>query len=231
MPRHRLRHVAFSGPTRPSAVRLDKALIALGYEGGVIAWGAARFSKRSALERFRAQGVPCPRAWGECPNASAHVMRTDNHRAGEGFWLVRTQLERQAAVQQGATHGMEFIEDAREFRVHIVHGRSIKLTEKIYDRDAATEIRFDHVHSRAAGWRQVSPQPNAHKVSLRRHAKTACEALGAPFGAVDILMRHDPRSRPATEFFVLEVNTAPALTDPNTDTCERYARAFLRGPA
>jgi len=252
MPRHNFRFVEFSGPTRPSAVRLDKALIALGYEGGAINWGAARYNKRSALQRMREAGVPCPRACSfDVEYDFPVVARSDNHRAGSGFWLIPGRNERELAalsgwfadwtanaLGEGATHCMEFIPDAREFRVHIVNGKSIKLTEKIDTgiRERPIGAAESIIRSHAGGWHQLAPRPNAHRKSLRKYAKAACEALGAPFGAVDILMTTDSlhedvngRPDPITEFYVLEVNTAPALTDPNTDTCERYARAFLRG--
>lgn len=220
--RHVFRHVAYHGPTRPSARALDRKLIELGYEGEAIQWGYAPFSKRYALARLREAGVPCPAERGMSVYSTPSVLRTNHHRAGSGFWLCSTQAEVMAAYEAGASHAMEYIANAREFRVHIVHGRSIKLTEKLYVHgDEAAALTPPQARSHANGWHQMSPRPNAHKVSLRAHAKAACAALGASFGAVDILLK-------GQQFFVLEVNAAPALTDPNTDTCERYAQAFLR---
>lgn len=237
--RHVFRHVEFFGPTRPSARLLDRKLIELGYEGPRVLWGQSSLNKRQQLDVMRAAGVPCPRAGG--PDSSyPYVLRTDYHRAGSGFWLARNIDEYYAAEQAGATHAMEYIANAREFRVHIIHGRSIKLTEKLkpwwpinpgpgepetrWMTGAETQTYDDVIRSHAQGWQQMSPRPNAHKVSLRAHAKAAVAALNADFGAVDILLREG--LQPA--FFVLEVNRAPALTDPHTDTLDRYAQAFLR---
>lgn len=241
MPRHRFQHVVYVAGTRPSALKLDKALIRLGYVGRPqIAWGVHRSNKRLQLTRMRAAGVPTPASVeypAILPGELPVVARTDHHRAGSGFWLCNDANEIEDALTQGATHLMEFIENAREFRVHIVNGKSIKLTEKLYvDHEVDPDTPGVNVRSHANGWHQLSPGPGAHRKTLRKHAKHAVSALGLTFGAVDILMRTDElhedvngRPDPITEFYVLEVNTAPALTDPNTDTCERYAQAFARG--
>lgn len=230
--RHRFQHVQWHGPSRPSARALDRALIAAGYVGPAIQFGVGG-NKRVQLERMRAAGVPCPRAIPLHDHVHGLVQpavaRTDTHRAGSGFWLCRTGNEMTQARNAGATHAMEFIENAREFRVHVAFGKSIKLTEK---QDTSRGRMGNIVRSHANGWHQLAPQPNAHKVSLRRHAKAAVEALGFDFGAVDILMRNytlqggEPHLH-APEFYVLEVNTAPALTDATSDTLSRYVQAFI----
>lgn len=221
--RYQFQHVNPTQGMRPSAIRLDRALAAGGYEGLTIDWGRHGSNKRLQLERMRQAGVPCPR---EVTLLETPVVgRTDHHRAGSGFWLCRSEGECHEARRLGATHFMEYVANAREFRVHVAFGKSIKLTEKIH---ASRWDDTSPVRSHAHGWHQMTPQPNAHKVSLRRYAKQAVEAVGLQWGAVDILMREGPTG---PEFFALEVNSAPCLTDPNTDTCERYAQAFTNAAA
>lgn len=237
-----MRHVRYATGTRPSAVKLDRALTAARYTGPTIEWGFHGSNKRLQLEAMRAAGVPCPRDIAERAMNEPYpqVGRPDNHRAGYGFWLVHNAQEREQATRCGqlsATHFMEYIANAREFRVHIAFGKSIKLTEKLYvptnsegPLHGLAAQRFPHVRSHVNGWHQMAPQPNAHRVSLRTHAKAAVAALGLDFGAVDILMRETapfPAGPFEVDFFVLEVNSAPALTDPNTDTLARYVSAFV----
>lgn len=220
--RHQFQHVEWHGPSRPSARALDRALIATGYDGPTIQFGVGG-NKRVQLERMRAAGVPCPS--NREPLTLPFVARTDDHRAGSGFWLIQEPVDLAVAIREGASHFMEFIANAREFRVHVAFGKSIKLTEK---QDTASGRTGNIVRSHANGWHQMPAQPNAHKVSLRRHAKAAVDALGFDFGAVDILMRNAPMpNEPAAEFWVLEVNTAPALTDTTSDTLSRYVQAFI----
>lgn len=250
MPR-RLAHVVYAAGVGPSARRLNRALRALNYQGPLVNWGCAggadigfqapinstravalASNKRRALETMRAAGVPCPREVTEATrDAYPYVMRSDRHHAGSGFWLVTSDDAREEAEQQGATHAMQYIQNAREFRVHIAFGKSIKLTEKLYNMGdhemQANETASEVVRSHANGWRHLAPRPNAHKVTLRRHAKAAVQALGLDLGAVDILMAPADlaTSHDDNDFYVLEVNTAPGFTG-EADTATRYARAI-----
>lgn len=237
MPRHIMHHVRHATGTRPSAVKLDRALTAARYTGPAIEWGFHGSNKRLQLAAMRAAGVPCPPDIAERDRYPV-VGRTDNHRAGSSFWLCNTPNDAQRAINEGATHFMEYIANAREFRVHIAFGKSIKLTEKLYPAPGPFGTEWfsgnecpnaSTTRNHANGWKQMAPQPNAHRASLRTHAKAAVAALGLDFGAVDILMRQEPitHERDIPEFFVLEVNSAPALTDPNTDTLARYVSAFV----
>lgn len=229
--RHTFRHVAAYGPSRPSARALDRRLRDLNYEGPRIEWGFTPFGKGQALRIMSEAGVPTPRLFGlhaaldelgRLPAAVVLVGRSTAHRAGSGFWLCRSRADVLHARARGASHWLEYIHPAREFRVHIVHGLSVKLTEKLCV--GCAEDRNDPnpaIRSHAHGWLQMSPRPDAHRVSLREAAKAAVAALGASHGAVDILLQ-------GARIYVLEVNAAPALTDPGTDTLDRYAQAFLR---
>lgn len=248
MPRHRLRFVAPADGVRASAVRLDKELIRLGYNGPMINWGRAgtlnnssnwhnqpaavalASNKRRALEMMRHAGVPCP-ADTTITGTTGYpsVGRTDRHHAGSGFWLAHNPVERAQAELEGATHWMEYIPNAREFRVHIAFGKSIKLTEKLHDGER-TGSQYPAsaltVRSHTNGWRHLAPRPNAHRITLRKHAKDAVRALGLDFGAVDILLTARLRDR-EVRYYVLEVNTAPGFQE-ELDTATRYAQALVR---
>lgn len=219
-----MRKVYYHPRTRPSGRVLAKALAQAGYRGKAINWGyslvdgynanAGRYSKRQALERMIEAGVPTPRLYtiNEITERSLPVIgRTERHWGGNGLWLCKSLLEVELARRSGATHFLSFIENAREFRVHVAFGKSIKIAEKIGGRG--------HVRNVKHGYYFAYPDFN-HKQTLRRVAKEAVLSSRLDFGAVDVLYSEG-------KFYVLEVNSAPSLTS-RSDALERYVKAFLR---
>lgn len=210
--------------SQPSARVLRLALRDAGYTGRPINFGyvgdssgfnarAGRASnKRLALRDFAASGVPTPTVYESVDDIQRYpvIGRPDRHRAGRLLFLCHGKSEVRRASVLGATHFLEFIPDAREFRVHIAFGRSIKIAEKV----GGTGL----VKNRQNGWYFAYPQDFNHKITLRRVAKEAVASIGLDFGAVDVLYS-------SGKFFVLEVNTAPALTS-RSDALQRYVRAF-----
>lgn len=208
----------------PSGRALRRRLREANYRGPAINFGyteteglnrpsavALASHKHKALLEIRESGIPTPPLY---PDAEYPLVgRKNHHRGGSGFWLVNSSLEKNLAEAQGATHFMEFITDTREFRVHVVGKDSIKISEKI---GGGVRRNFKH------GARFQYPWDFDHKITLRKLAKEAVQCLGLDFGAVDILYREDDGT-----YFVLEVNTAPCLTDGKSDTLERYVQAFL----
>lgn len=222
--------------SRPSANALAKVLrdVQVDYRGRDINWGYARgrnvrrrginspdaiaraSNKRRALLALEEAGVPIPKLLtGDSPPDYPLVGRPDRHRAGQGFYLCQDFNDFLWAEAHGATHYMQYIEGGREFRVHVAFGKSIKLAEKIELVPTAIINRPRNFHN---GFVFNYPHNFNHKVTLRRVAIAAVEALGLDFGAVDVIYKD-------RQFYVLEVNTAPALTS-QSDTLERYVRAF-----
>lgn len=233
--------VHYGRASKPSGQALARALAERGYGGQHInfGYGASRSAlnspqaianatnKRRALQLMAEAGVPIPRplAGDQYCNMRSDefpiVGRPDKHCQGRGFWYCRTQADIHKALRgtrrkAAATHFMEFIEADHEFRVHIINGESIKISEK-FGSEALTR---NHAHGVRFGY----PHDFNHKKTVRRVAKEAVEALGLDFGAVDVLWAD---GKP----YVLEVNTAPCLTDNWSDTLERYAEAFVRSYA
>lgn len=224
--------VHYGQRTRPSGVALQNALNEAGYHGQDINFGyglrrnalnkpeAIRlaFNKRLALQAMRTSGVPCPAEVRTPVNTYPIVGRPDSHRQGQGFWLVGNKQEARVAMRgrsrtrarrgkAAATHFMEYINIDREFRVHVVNSKSIKVSEKIGGGNYSNGAKFQYPHD------------FDHKITLRNTAKDAVKALGLDFGAVDIMWSDD---KP----YVSEVNSAPCLTDENSDTLQRYVNAF-----
>lgn len=139
------------------------------------------------------------------------VGRKSFHSKGRGLWICHDLNDAIRAIRRGATHFTELIPDAIEFRVHVfwLNGKylSIKASEKVEGRGI--------IRTHARGWRFVAPYHIDELKLARKSAKQAVACLKLDFGAVDVLV--------TDRAYVLEVNSAPTLTDLNSDTLARYA--------
>lgn len=221
--------------TKKSALKLKEALDYEGYEGLPINFGnsllryhgevlnkpenvARAVNKKLALEILDDNDIPTPliseqEAREILRNRGRVVCRKTYHMKGRGFWCVGYEDRLDRAKRLGATYFLKYIENAREFRVHIVGGQSIKISEKIKPFGV---IKANHDNGTIFQY----PEDFNHKKTLRNISKDACEVLELDFAAVDILWKDD-------EFYIIELNSAPALTDDTSDTLERYVQAFL----
>lgn len=214
-------------------------------------------NKRSALETLRANEVPIPRLYpwyGLGDRGGGYSMfrgeaitypvvgRPDKHSKGRYFYMCHSYEDVQAALTKRvpATHFLQYIEGAREFRVHVMRDhrsctvsenmicnesqctnnkyRTIKISEKVGDVDMTSRIPRNHRNGIVFNYTNITDNTRS---KLRKAARGAVKALGLDFGAVDILLKDD-------QVYVLEVNTAPCLTDETSDTLQKYADAFMR---
>lgn len=206
-----------------------------GYKGNAINFGCSKLNgqygevinkpesvycavnKQVALESLQSADIPTPlisesEARTAVSDGSKVVGRKMYHSKGRGFYMASTNSGIDLAKKRGATHFLKYIEDAEEFRVHIVNGKSIKVSQKVFPEGTIRRnVRF--------GATFEYPENFTHKKTLRKLAKESVAALGLDFGAVDLLYKDE-------KFYVLEVNTAPCLTDDTSDTLVRYAEAF-----
>lgn len=209
--------LTYSGKSAPSAQSIadcsDDILTNRGSRGD-INWGrefadtelnpdiSNSTNKRVMRELFREHDVPMPTLYTEYDEIAQAISggntligRSDKHSKGRGLWRVDS-MRRVAIAMRGtrkkkpATHFMEFIEAPREYRVHIFLGKSIRISEKVFD-------EYD-----PKSYTTGKPQHNVKHV--RKAAKRAIKAVGLDFGAVDILAND-------TQCWVLEVNAAPGL--------------------
>ena len=102
---------------------------------------------------------------------------------------------------------VQMIPSQREFRQHIFNGRAIRVGEKICTSPAWRKLP---VRSRSNGWTLKYPPNEPVPEGIRELAKKAIGTLGYLMGAVDIIQGQDNR------LYVLEVNSAPSLRDPQT---------------
>lgn len=200
-------------------------------------------NKRTSRKLFLAKNVPSPKLF---PNAGSVtekdlpvIGRSSYHRQGNHFWFCESLAEVQRAARSGATHFLEYLNSTREYRVHctlrpgslgkaradreIEDVRSIKISEKVpaEDNDFSAERILQRNHD--FGWVFRAPHRNEEELTqVRRAARAALAATGFDFGAVDVL--YSLRDKAAA---VLEVNTAPCLTDAQASTAEVYAKSLL----
>lgn len=201
-------------------------------------------NKRSARRTFRDAGVPIPKLFlapEKIREADLPIVgRTSYHSKGRGFWYCQRPVDVQRAARRGATHFLEFVSGAREYRVHTFAKTaalsepreqrepedyvSIKVSEKVW-RGAGKENPLNPQRNHSFGWTFLGPQNRREEEIdvVRSAAKAAIAALGMDFGAVDVM--YSIRQKLP---YVLEVNSTPSLADEQADTCERYATRIAR---
>jgi hypothetical protein len=169
-------------------------------------------------------GVPTPRVYS--PGEAKYSMIVDGER-----WMVgrrnRTSQGRRFRTANSLstlegwthddpeiTHWCERVECDEEYRVHVINGRCIKISEKVGG--------IGWVRNHRNQWTfRVPVLPRDERGPLRDAARAAVKALGLDFGAVDV-----GRNSRTGEVWCFEVNTAPALTDSTSNTLAKYVRVI-----
>lgn len=173
-------------------------------------------NKHWMCKKFQETGVPAPKlltfkqAIEYARDGKRVVGRPDYHTKSRDYWLCKTPREVTEAIRgsgskRAATHFLEFIPSVREYRVHIFQGKSIRISEKDFNRTIVSRVRSRRNGTIDFELDYVMRKPTHPVGKIRKAAKTAVEALGLDFGAVDVL--EDIDGNP----YVLEVNSAPGL--------------------
>lgn len=123
----------------------------------------------------------------------------------------------QPELAQAPLYTLGTTAERREFRVHVVRGRVLFISQKRRRDGYREDPNYSNiVRNHGNGWIYAT-----ENVDLNNQVKNDCiravKALGLDFGAVDVITRRD-------DHFILEVNTAPGMTGTTT---ERYAQAFI----
>jgi len=204
----------------------------------------AASNKRLSRIAFKEAGVPAPTLFLRGSSVTRDdlpvIGRTSYHRKGQGFWFCNTRREVLRAVEQGATHFLEFIPNTREYRIHTFIKKafletppeereadnylSIKVSEKVWQGEGQPNPE-EPQKNHEFGWVFLGQQNRrAEELDVVRYAaKQAIAALGMDFGAADVMYKVRTK-----QSLVLEVNSTPSLADDHANTCEVYARRILR---
>ncbi len=130
------------------------------------------------------------------------LARTRAHQRGTDILLCMQMTDIQRAIRSGRSYGLRYIPTAREYRVHIFGGKSIKVSQKMWTDTTKTYKPWVRNHLNGHTFR--IPETPLDDDS-RNLAKAAVKALKLDFGAVDLIVDDAGKS------FVLEINTGPGL--------------------
>ena len=146
------------------------------------------------------------------------------HHQGKDFYTFNTWEEFIAHynVHKKDHYYSNFVSKVREFRAHVAHSKILALLEKPKPEDPNI-IAWNHAQNAGAWsvipWNSYGGENDANDLRLCQTIIKAMNALGLDFGAVDVVVTEDGTP------YVLEVNTAPELTN-SEHSAAKYARYF-----
>ncbi len=110
------------------------------------------------------------------------------------------------------------IDKDKEYRVHVFNGKVVAVYEKIPNDGEEALIRKD-ANCRFSKRRHDEGDPTCN-ADAQAMCIRAVQALGLVFGGVDLI-----RDKTTKKFYVVEINSSPALNTPNI---ERYVDEFIK---
>ncbi len=145
----------------------------------------------------------------------------DEMRNDEGNLFIRgsnMSVRYDASFTQADHYCTTPVNKDKEYRVHVFNGKVIAVYEKIPNEGDEGIIRKD-ANCRFSKRRHDEGNPtcdtDAQEMCIR-----AVQALGLVFGGVDLI-----RDKDTKKFYVVEINSSPALNGPNI---ERYVDEFIK---
>lgn len=171
-------------------------------------------NKLRTLEILRDAGVP------HIPFTTDPYEATDwekvfcrhnlNGHSGDGIDVRR----RGEGLPPNARMYTKGIENAGEYRIHVLNGRVIDYQKKRRRREDPADGEAEDVRNLTTGW--IYTRGNLrHLERIESLAIEAVEALGLDFGAVDIIKDNNG------DVYVLEVNTACGMSETTRRTYQR----------
>lgn len=170
---------------------------------------------RDKAETRRLLAELAPPTWFARPDIQVPcVIRPKTHKAGARFHVVRETSGVLRAVRRcgNGWYASRLIEKAREFRVFVVQGRVVAVSERFPAH--ATDVAWNL----ARGGRLINLERKAWPTDILRAALEAARRLGLGFGAVDACFCTEGRA------WIFEANTSPALR--NKFTIKQIAKGL-----
>lgn len=204
-----------------------------GREDNIIRWGNSYTSARGrntlnsasaisnnvdklgSLRQMENAGVPVPEFSQDASDMdysgnSVVLGRGAEHAGGTDIEIFNSRRD---ARRSNCDFCVQYIRSQSEFRVHVVDGNIIKVSQKVYRGDSS-EPNHPKIRNYDNDYHFLNPR---ERPSGLFQGVAAVEAMNLDFGAVDMIF--DQSNRP----YVLEVNTAPSCDPP---TLEEYGDAF-----
>lgn len=162
-------------------------------------------NKLNSLQEMESAGVNVPnysRNWREL--SFPLFGRSFQHQGGNDIEIL---IDEREARESSSDFYTERIPIDTEYRVHVIRGEVVKVSEKM-KREGPDTREAHWVRNYENGWRFI--HPNEQPAGLHM-AVPALESLDLHFGAVDLVIGIDGQP------YVLEVNTAPSLDPPSLE--------------
>ena len=149
------------------------------------------------------------------------ICRPFVHSKGKNFIVLNTIEEFNTHYSPETHYYAEFIDKELEFRVHLGHGKVLRLMKKQNPNNGNIAWNIDanrgeKVEEDVAGFEVVRWSDSEPYIDVLKQAVHAVEALGLDCGGVDVMFKDG-------KAYVLEVNTAPTLNSCPT-TAKRWGR-------
>lgn len=143
------------------------------------------------------------------------VVRPKRHHAAKKFFVAHTPLQLKKAVIacKLGWYGSELVKKDREFRVFVLHGRIVAVSERFPGNSTSEAWNL------AAGGKLINCKYASWPLPVLKAAIEATATLGLDFSAMDIATE-----KVTGRVVVFEANTAPGLKNPFTLAC--IAKAF-----
>jgi len=177
---------------------------------------AIAINKLTAFETMRQAGVPIPEFTTDKEVASKWKGGVVCRKILTGSGGDGIVFSKQAVDIIPAKMYTRYVKKSREYRVHVFQGRVIGCKRKIKHKDK--EVKDVHIRSHDNGYVYIVDPQNPPSQTILDAAVKAVSALNLDFGGVDIVW-----TSKNDKAYVLEVNTAPGMTDMTGDW---YAQAF-----
>jgi len=177
--------------------------------------------KRRALDILKDNNVPTPVVISKAdinnyPAEEFPVLgRKTHHTKGKDVVFIKTKEDLDTMDKSAIDYYVKYIPKWAEYRVHVLDGKAELVAVKIHeDREVA---KASPVWNFDSGWKQFTYE-GEHQQALKEIGENAIKALGYDFGAVDIIRRDK-------DYYVLEVNSAPALIPERQELYANYFKA------
>lgn len=198
------------------------------------------YNKVEQLQRFRAAGLNTPDYTTDRELATAHLIggrrvigRTLYGTQGKGIqspgrlwrlhWLGQHRQPRNIRRAWSRSEWFSILENDpyTEYRFHIVNGKSVMRMQKTHTYPTLQGPL--PIRNRKNGWTFIR-DCTIPTEDLRETAKKAVEALGYPWGAVDLLYNTN-----TGRIVVLEVNSAPGMDDRTATVYSQEIAKLVQG--